>query len=238
VNSKLNIFYRACANETDGVLRPERPMWFDKKKCFKSFWNEFGNKNNISIKILWDGSENHFSTFLKSFGVDFVSLDYKNNQKSLIHCYELAKGEDCDFYFFCEDDYSFLPGSCNFLEELIKYKELATLYHHPDRIIRKDDITYAREIIEATNNGYIRTGESTTQTFIVSKRIFNNLFDVFVHFCNIGTNAPADRDLFRHLITNYNIRLWHPITSYATHCVNGCLGFYVDWRKYNESIEI
>lgn len=239
MNKLLTVFYRVCGSECDGNLKPERPYWFDKRKCFKSFYNEFGNRPDVEIKVLWDGPENHLADYIKNHaGIKYEKLNFCSNKKSLEYCYFIAQNEESKFLFFLEDDYEFTPGSYQFLMEGVFLKGLFTLYHHPDRITRKDDITKDRESIDGLYCGYVRTAESTTQTFAINKKIFDDNFELFIECCNNTDNdSPNDRILFRRLIER-GVRLWSSIDSYSTHCVQQYLGMYINWEKFNNSIVI
>lgn len=234
---KLCVIYRACGSECDGNIKPERPKWFNKLKCWKSFWDEFGNSPDVDIIVIWDGEENSLSQYINSFPINFIKIKERNNQKSLIYCYETFDKIKNNYksVYFCEDDYLYLPKSKEFLIEALEHCHLFTLYHHPDRIFSNDDYTIGHEYISAIKHGYIRTGESTTCTVAMSEPLFSKLKDHLINFAKSGSGAPEDRAFYRFLL-QFNIRLWHPITSFSTHVVGAFLGLFINWEKVNEDI--
>jgi len=232
--SELTVIYRACPSELK-EYRPERPNWFSKLKCYKSFYNNFGGKYDIFV--VWDGCrENELYNLIKSTNVHILEINERNNQKSLLRCYELADSLQPKALFFSEDDYLFLPNSDNVLLDGLNSYGFTTLYNHPDRCLRNDDITYGMEKIEAGIYDYFRTAESTTCSVAMSYSVFKKVRAELDYWCKAGTGAPEDRKFYRDVYQKYGLRLWTPITSYSTHVVKGCLGLYIDWEGYSKTL--
>lgn len=237
---KLFIVYRACSKElVANEFNVSRPQWFDKIKCFKSFWNSFGNKKDVQIKVVFDGNSNNLlfeaiSGFISKD--DIIFLDNVGNEKSLLFCYDLLKSAADSYYIaLFEDDYLWLPNSYEILLQGLDFFSdfgSISLYHHPDRVFRDDDITRGSEFIMVTPSCYWRTGESNTATFALAKHKFDAFFDEFVA-CSIH-----DRLLFVNLIKKFNFRHFIPISERfgCTHVNRFFPSLFIDWESYNKIV--
>jgi hypothetical protein len=236
---KISIIYRACNRELNtGEFNISRPYWFCKKKCWRNFFNEFGNRSDVEILVVFDGNENdELASYIRKYTNNILYLNNVGNLNSLLFCYDTAKTVDSEFIMFSEDDYLWLDKSCDILiEGLDKFKThgSVSLYHHPDRIFRNDDITLGHEYITITNSCYWRTAESNTFTFGISKDIFLRYYQEFIN-CGI-----SDRLLFINLLKKYNFRHFVPISERvgATHVNRFFSTLFIDWERYNHSINV
>lgn len=238
MNHQLTIIYRACNKELNKEdFNQSRPEWFSKYKCWKSFYNNFGDNEQIKIIVVFDGlPTDELAKYIRQFKVDdIVYLDYKGNKDSLLFCYDLMTKQESKYLGLFEDDYLWQPDSYKIAEEgLLKFGGFGTisLYQHPDRITRQDDITLGREYITVTNSCYWRTAESNTATFLIQTDLFKKLKQEFID-CHV-----QDRLLFTNLLKKYKLRHFTPISvAYGcTHVNRFFPAFFVDWEKYNESI--
>lgn len=245
--SKLTCIYRACGSELK-EKREGRPLWFDKKNCFLSFLYAFNNPNT-QIIVVWDGdTDNELYRLVKSYEtIQVIEINEKNNQKSLLKCYEIAKNDvQSEFVGFFEDDYLFCNKSGDFTINALEHGyDPLTLYNHPDRYISNHsyrigvfDMTLGHDFIGATDFGYVRTVESTTCSFFTTKKGFDCIYQDLIDFCNSGVGAPNDRGFWLHFLKKYKqARLWGAIPSQSTHVV-GMLPPEVDWEKLNNSFNI
>lgn len=238
--NELTVIYRAYGGETIPPFKKERPVWFNKKKCWKSFYDSFGGK--CKIHLVWDGDENELSEYVSKF-VALNKVNYKGNQESLSYCYDLMASVETPFCANIEDDYLWLPGSYEFLMDALKLGyDPITLFDHPDRYslgtnnwyTGGTDITQGRDYIGVTNYGYVRTCESTTASFASSKNFILMYKEMFHHYNNIGNGAPEDRKLWRHL-SQLNVRLWSSIGGLCTH-VSLPLAPHGDWEGFNNQM--
>jgi hypothetical protein len=237
---KLSVLYRACHLEVtpNSIRNPSRPDWFDKKKCFKSFYNSFGDKESVDITVVFDGNKDHeLARYISKFKVDIIYLNEVGNKESLIFCYNLMGKLEGKFCGLFEDDYLWLPYSYEILMEgLEKFGEAGTLslYQHPDRLTRTDDVTLGSDFIFNTPSCYWRTAESNTATFAIRRDLFNGLKQEFID-CNIH-----DRLLFVSLLQKYNLRHFTPVSDRfgCSHCNQFFLSYFVNWAGFNNSIII
>ena len=237
--NELSVIYRACPLELDNH-KPGRPAFFDKEKCYKSFYNSFAHKSDIHI--VWDGNtDNRLYKCIEqtSHSVKIHQINVKNNQRSLEYCYDLAYKLPNPYVYFCEDDYMYLPNSYEFMIDALKlgYNPL-TLYEHLDRFLFDDvtklyvggtDETIGQDYIGLTKFGRVRTVESTTCSFACSKNLFDYIKDHLYRFNTDGIGAPLDRPLWRYVNSNLNIRLWSAIPGLACHMVLPLTPF-IDWN--------
>ena len=237
IKNNLTVIYRACGKELDQKeFNQSRPDWFDKKKCFQSFYGNFGNNPNVKILCVFDGNkENELAKYIESFNIETQYLSNAGNKGSLIYCYELMKDINSEFVGLFEDDYLWLPNSYPILMDgLTRFKTSGTisLYQHPDRVFRTDDITLGKDYILAGNYCYWRTAESNTATFAISIELFNKHYQEFID-CNIH-----DRLLFTNLLKKYQLRHFTPVSERfgATHCNKFFSSLYINWETYNNSI--
>jgi len=49
----LNIIYRLCEAESDGILRDIRPDWFSKQKCLKSFIDSVEHSKDLVGDVIF-----------------------------------------------------------------------------------------------------------------------------------------------------------------------------------------
>lgn len=234
-NIKIICIYKACEKELNSSnFKDERPVWFSKKKCFSSFYAAACKSPiKIDIHVVFDGDVNgDFATFIKSHDITFVPVNIKSMYKANQYCYQKAQSMDFDFCYFVEDDYLHTEDSICVLVDGFKSlgeDRIYTLYDHPDRYTRTDDLTRNVESIFHTDLSHWRTGESTTHTFAISKSLLKkhaDIFDTEAFFTN-------DRDLYRCLYTKRNVRLVSPIPGKSTHVNKYFLTPKFDWEKLN-----
>ncbi len=219
--------YRACGAEIDPkTFKEERPSWFDKKKCFDSLLAS--NHGQMDIYVIFDGDPNcDLATYFKSKNIkEFINIDYRNNGLSLLSCYELATKLDFDGVYFLEDDYLHTPDGVAVLSDGLKRfpHNMLTLYDHPDRYTRDDDLTRGRESVFLSDLAHWRTAESTTCTVAMTKELFTKIRRDMMMFTN------SDRPMFRHLL-NKGVRLLTPIVGRSTHVNKHFMSPLVNWEK-------
>ena len=217
--------YRACNAEIDHKdFKDERPEWFSKKSCFKSFLDS--NRDEMDIYVIFDGDPNcELATYIKSQHITgFIKINYRNNGLSLLSCYELAHKLDFDGVYFLEDDYLHTIDGISVLSDGIRSfpKNILTLYDHPDRYTRDDDVTRGKEEIYLSKLAHWRTAESTTCTVAMTKDMFESIRRDMMMFTN------ADRPMYRYLIDK-NIRLLTPIIGRSTHVNKYFMSPLMDW---------
>ncbi|HXB96550.1 MAG TPA: hypothetical protein VNZ54_00765, partial [bacterium] len=207
--------YRACNAELDPAdFKAERPPWFDKRRCFQSL-RQASQGQDLKIHVLFDGDADcAFARYLRAQPLaGFTGIDYRNNGLSLLACYELAESLDDDSVYFLEDDYLHQPGSIGLLKEgLAAVPEgLFTLYDHPDRYTRADDLDKGGREILLTAGSHWRSSESTTCTVAMAYPVFRRIRRDMMMFTN------HDRAMFRFLSTDRGRTLYSALPGAASH---------------------
>lgn len=230
---KLHVIYRCCELETGSKpKRPCRPHWFDKEKLLLNLLEEFKFKQanqicDVEFSAIHDGPTGPLYDILN--GYKWINLDKINrnsNEDSLLSSLDFAAGiPDTDYIYFVEDDYLHRAGSLNTLLSGFKYNSLVTLYDHPDRYIRTDDVDYGRTqlFLDQSNSCYWRTGESTTCTWAITQDLYLS------HVYKLAMKHKLnDRELFRELYRE-RIRLISPMNGFSTHCHEPFLSPNINW---------
>jgi hypothetical protein len=225
---KLDIIYRCCNAEINTTnLRADRPYWFNKLKCLETFLNSVNkcqDKIN-SITFLHDGEKGKlFDSIPKKY--DIKEINYKDNESSLVETFKIADSLKNNIYFV-EDDFLHLPNSIDIIYHGVNTFKLVTGYDHSDRYTRNDDITLGHECIAFSKktNCHWRTAESTTCTWATTNQLWKGAVGDFAK-----TYRLNDRELFRGLTTQHNIRLWTPIPAVTTHATH-CYSLGIDWAS-------
>jgi hypothetical protein len=231
----LHILYRACNKELEyPAQRKERPFWFCKLKCFASLHNSIKNsKYNTSIKvtILMDGQESRLTEYINYLGYDINYYNFSSNRLSLQNQLMYSHKIKEQNIYFLEDDYLHLPNAIDILYDGVETLNLISGYDHMDRYTRNDNIDEKMNIC-LINNKHWRTAESTTCSWLVSRKISNTV----IHAAS--TFLLEDRALFRYLNKNNNIQLYTPITGVTTHVRKDEMSPGVEWEKINDEIKL
>jgi hypothetical protein len=224
---KLDIIYRSCELEVDQPFKPIRPHWFDKLNCLKTFLESVDNcKEYInSVTFLHDGPKNTLFKNIPS-KYEIITIDVQNNEKCLLQSFEIANTLKNNIYFV-EDDYLHLKHSIGAIFHGVQAFKLVTGYDHLDRYLRQDDITRGKEFIAFSKktNCHWRTTESTCCTWACTRELWNSVLKDAVFKFKLN-----DRDLFRSMYLDNNIRLWTPIPGVTTQ-VDMSLSPGIDWSK-------
>lgn len=227
------VIYRVCEKEVNSPKRPERPEWFDKRCCFVSLYNSFKRlknvKSNSKLVIIWDGPAEVLNEFIRFTVESDVAIVYANtsgNRESLLRSYIYAAEHSSDSYYFVEDDYLHTLDALEVLQEGVEAFGLCSVYDHPDRYTRNDDLTKGQEEIKLTKSSHWRTAESTTCTWGVSKEMFEKVSSLALD-AGIG-----DRGLFRTLY-HRGIRLYTSIPGRSTHLHKDLLSPFLDPSVWN-----
>lgn len=215
--NKINVIYRGCNFENPNEpLRNGRPSGFNKTDSFYTLHRSIQYSKNIGqIYIIIDGDSGYLSDYIESLNYNIIYIKEKSNSLSLKYCYDFANLlEDNNNIYFVEDDYWHSENALDVINEGVNAFGLVSGYDHMDRYTQNSDITYGKEFIKLSENHYWRTAESTTCTWAVSKNIYKEIYDI------ASTELLEDRNFFRRLINEKNIRLHTPIPAVSTHLMN------------------
>jgi len=224
---KLDIIYRCYNKEVEGNFKDIRPPWFNKIKCLETFVNavEYAQDSIGKVIFLHDGPKGRlFDSIPSKF--EIVCINHLDDGKSLMEAHNIADNLNNHIYF-AEDDYIHLKESIQVVYDGLNQFKLLTPYDHLDRYIRTDDITYGKEFIAFSKktNRHWRTAESTCNTWASTREMWNGPLGELAKYYR-----PKDRELFRALYQEHNIRLWNPIPGVTTQ-VDQRMSPGVDWQN-------
>ncbi len=253
----IHVIYRTCGGEETRekhkkyrlhggyTFNPnatyQRTEWFDKRKYFKSMAEEIINED-VKVTVVFDGPGDYLKEYIEKNYVEkypdkfsLINIGLCSNVGSLRKCYEIANEDKIsDYFYFLEDDYLHRPGWHKALLDGLKClpeESIATLYDHPDRYTRNDDICQGQEFIIMTPTSYWRTAESTTCTCIISQQMWQAVNQLFIAY------GVCDRGLYIELY-KAGVRLWQPIPGYNTHDHVDFLSPFIEWENICKTIEL
>lgn len=233
----LSVIYRACNLEvTVKKLRnSSRPDWFDKKRCWDSFFKGFGERSDVEIIVVFDGKKDEeLSTYINQHKIDEIQyLDCKSNKESLIHCYNKAGESDSEYIYFAEDDYLYRDGACSILIEGLKsfgsQDQFVTLYDHFNRYLppkQTGDVTMGHDYCLITESIHWRSGDSTTGTVALKKDFFSQIKNKFLE------HNVHDCAFYREMLEKGH-RVFNCVPGKSTHVNKFFSSPLIDWEGVN-----
>ena len=249
----LHIVYRTCGGEDtraehkpwrhhkgDGPAPTERTEWFDKRIYFTSFAREVDD--DVKVTVVYDGDKPLLRDYILRNWIDrhperfaLHQIHAGGDRPSLLECFRIADADSTsEYFYFLEDDYLHRDGWLRVLREgfeALPHDALITLYDHPDRYTRSDDVTAGHESIRLSTSTHWRTAESTTNTCAMRRSLWPRVREALIK------GAPNDRQTFRSLIP-MGIRVWQPIPAYSTHDHVKRLSPLVDWRRVSQALSL
>jgi hypothetical protein len=228
---KIHIYYRHAS--TNSVLS-SRPEWFSYESCFQNLLNTINGYENVQLTLALDGDitsdftqnyQQHFSLF---------QTNYKSSLQSYRALLEFIKEqsiESSDLIYFLENDYMHVHGWIDKVIELFNtYNGLdyVSLYDHNDKYFLPMYDTLVSKIF-TTNTHHWRTTPSTCGSFIITKQLFDDDYDIW-------SNAVGDHETFLYLNRERGRFVYSPIPGLSTHCMNDLLSPTINWKQYVNSI--
>lgn len=213
------------------VQNKTRPTYFNKRKIFINFLNEFGSENTIVVADnVSDESIEFLSKHISSNKI--IRTDYKNGALSFLYSAEYIIDNyknDETIVYFVEDDYIHKPNSKKVLLEGAKISDYVTLYDHPDKYGGNPYVIDGgeRTILYLTDSLHWKITNSTTMTFATKINILKQDYLIYRKHCHTG--YPHDFEMFLEL-GKYR-KLISSVPGYSTHCENGVITPLYDWNN-------
>jgi hypothetical protein len=238
----LRLIYRAAP----GGNRKRRPDWFSKWVCLGSFLRAVEQLPPGSADVMFycDGPlAEEVTSAMTRFGKVEV-LDRLGNSKSYLHALAAVTDPSLpahDGIYFIEDDYLHLPDALTSLSAALAEaapRSYLTLYDHPDRYARTDDLRPPGRAAELLGGQHWVRVESTNMTFATTVGTLRR--DRILHWGFARyTGYPHDRALWR-TVLGLGLRrplrwvigrrsLLGAVPTLATHGDDGMLAPTVDW---------
>ena len=244
----IHFIYRSAPGSSK---KETRPSYFDKVSCLKSFLKAVDyvdSEMRGDLIFLNDGElDSSIMEIMNSSKSELIQLGGIGNSSSLRAAHELARTrnwDSSDIIYFAEDDYMYKEEAFAFLlgaASAIKEGHYFTLYDHPDRYTRSDDVNNGYSKIYVSPDCHWRTVESTCQTYGVRIKSFKK--DQWIHKLGTSLNTPRGREMFR-AVQGIGKYFWKfpkhkvisPMPSLCTHMETQLLANNVNWEKVTNSI--
>jgi hypothetical protein len=222
----INIYYR---HTSSNIIGKARPYWFSYEKCFKNLLETIDGYDNVNLTLAMDGELSEDFTYNYK---DKYTLFQTNHKSSLLSWRDLLEHvknqpmEPNDLIYWLENDYLHINGWVDKIMTLFKtYSGLdyVSLYDHNDKYIdsRYDDLVSK---IIVTENHHWRTTPSTCGSYIITRKIFEDDYDVW-------STAVGDHNTFINLNETKNRFVFTPIPGLSTHCMETLLSPTINWNK-------
>jgi hypothetical protein len=223
---KIHIYYRHTTTNSPGR---NRPIWFSYEKCFENLLFTIKKYDNINLTLALDGNINQ--DFTKKYQDKFTlfSTDYKSSllsYRALLNYIKEQHMEPNELIYFLENDYLHVD---NWVEKIVELHSTfsnlnyVSLYDHNDKYFLPMYDDLVSKII-TTQSHHWRTTPSTCGSFVISRKIFDEDYDVWL-------TTVGDHNTFLHLYETKSRFVLTPIPGLSTHCMEGLLSPTIDWSK-------
>lgn len=225
---KTHIYYRHAAvnNHNYG-----RPIWFSYENCFLNLLETI-KAYDIELVMALDGpiEGNFISKYTDRFTL--LQTNYGSSllsYRALLEYIRSQRMNSTDLIYFLENDYLHVDNWIEKVHELYNTFNGLTyvsLYDHNDKYFLPmyDDLV-SKIIVTPTHHW--RTTPSTCGSFIVTRDIFDQDYDVW-------SSAIGDHNTFLHLTDIRSRFVLTPLPGLSTHCMEGLMSPTIDWESINK----
>lgn len=218
----IHIIYRATSNVSGGGH--DRPENFSYTRCLDNILSTIRDREDVKFHFLCDGTYNGPRDYMDSV----IEFEGGSDVASFLFAWNFAKElnlEEDDLLYFLENDYLHVDGWVDKVFDIFKSYNIngyVSLYDCPDKYSSSDypDLV---SCVYITQTSHWRTTPSTTGTFIINKRIFDEDSDVH-------TTYYSDHHKFVWLTENRGRLVITPIPTLSTHCVARYMAPIVNWN--------
>lgn len=223
---KIHIFYRHY--NTSSTLNPQyRPDGFSYEKSFNNLLETIEGNPNVELTVMMDGSKQ--GTFLENYNINIYEFKGGSDAASFFETVKYVKNKnigDKDLVYFLENDYLHLDGWVEKVIDLFStFKGLSyvSLYDHNDKYFLPMYEDLVSKIF-TTKTHHWRTTPSTCGSFIISKQLLEEDFDIL-------STMEGDHNKYLWLNENKNRFVITPIPGLSTHCVEGLMSPIINWKE-------
>lgn len=236
----LHVVYRASPGPGKN-----RPDGFSKAQCLLTFFRAFEQLDQASITFLVDGDiPGDALAAMADFG-SVERLSGAGNCGSYLRALDVALSARRreSYLYFCEDDYLHTPDALMaFVAALAEAdpSTYLTLYDHPDRYRRTDDLVVPGRQLELLGGLHWRAVESSAMTFGSTTDTIRR-DEAILRLAARFTRYPHDRAMWRTLQGlgvrrpvrwfRGRRRLLSPVPALATHVEAGMMSNAVPWTE-------
>jgi hypothetical protein len=223
---KIHIFYRHY--NISSTSNPQyRPDGFSYEKSFNNLLETIEDNPNVELTVMMDGTKQ--GTFLENYNVNVYEFKGGSDASSFFETVKYAKSKnigDKDLVYFLENDYLHLDGWIEKVIDLFStFKGLSyvSLYDHNDKYFLPMYENLVSKIF-TTKTHHWRTTPSTCGSFIISKQLLEEDFDIL-------STMVGDHNKFTYLNQTRNRFVLTPIPGLSTHCMEGLMSPTIDWSQ-------
>jgi hypothetical protein len=223
---KIHIFYRHY-NISSTLNSKYRPDGFSYEKSFNNLLETIEDNPNIELTVMMDGTKQ--GTFLENYNVNVYEFKGGSDAASFFETVKYVKSKnirDKDLVYFLENDYLHLDGWVEKVIDLFStFKGLSyvSLYDHNDKYFLPMYEDLVSKIF-TTKTHHWRTTPSTCGSFIISKQLLEEDFDIL-------STMEGDHNKFTFLSQTRNRFVLTPIPGLSTHCMEGLMSPTIDWSQ-------
>lgn len=210
---------------------------YDKKIMFLHFLNIFKNHD---IYVFADNvSEDTFNFLSENYNQDKIFRIFLGNAPSFMHTLNFAINnfKDNDKIYFAEDDYVYIKGAAEIIEEGLSIADYSSGYDHLDKYVNFNEggpnpfIEKGGEStrVMMTQSRHWKLTNSCCMTFASTVQRCKQDYDIFQKYC-CGKD-PGDFGIFCDLYKINNRTLVSCIPGVSTHGEIQWLTKFVDWEK-------
>lgn len=191
----------------------QRPSYYSQEACLRSFlraWSGVPSGDALrEIHFVLDGPVDSRLVELCASTGEIHRLEVHSNPLSFRYCVDLALSQNSvDYLYFAEDDYVYTQDAFSHLigaATLSTDAEYFTLYDHPDRYMREDDLDRSRHRLTWVAGHHWVTVESSCLTFAARAEAFSR--DSWMFRIATAKSPPWDRALWRAVLHHRLYRL-------------------------------
>jgi len=227
---KIHIYYR---HYNVSGSEPRRPEWIDYELCYNNLLSSIPpwSSNEYSLNIVYDGEDSE-DNWIDDYSYHKLHLiNEGSDMGSFFKTCEIIKNNNeiqpDDLIYFLENDYIHVDGWLHKIFELFQsYKGLdyVSLYDHKDKYFLPMYDNLVSKIL-ITESHHWRTTPSTCGSFIVSKQVFDQDYDIL-------STMEGDHNKWLWLNQHRNRSVITPIPGLSTHCMEGLLSPTIFWTKH------
>lgn len=221
----IHILYRHTQN-ISGIGK-ERPQGFAYEKCLINILNTIKNNADVMFHLIYDGTYSGSHSRIDNV----VNFNGGSDKASFFYTWQYAKSlniQDKDLVYFLENDYFHVENWYDKVIELFQAYDIngyVSLYDHLDKYTL-DMYSDLQSQIYVTNSSHWRTTPSTCGSFVITKKILLEDYDVH-------TTYYSDHDKFIWLGNNRGRLILSPMPSLSTHC-DYFMAPIINWKNIIE----
>jgi hypothetical protein len=220
----IHIFYRHY-NVIDSKDHA-RSEGFSYEKCFDNLLKTIENHPNVKLTVMMDGTKE--GTFLKNYTGNMYEFNGGSDADSFFETVKYAKNQNLnenDLVYFLENDYLHVNDWVDKVIDLFSTFQglnYVSLYDHNDKYFLPMYDNLVSKII-VTSKHHWRTTPSTCGSFIITKQILDEDFDIL-------STMTGDHNKFLYLNSTRSRFVLSPIPGLSTHCMNGLMSPTINWN--------